>query len=502
MNVDWHAFLPEAIVAGTVILLLLVDLILPNRSKWTLGGITALGLLAAAVPIATLAADFADGGENRVFFADGYVVDELSLVLKGFFLASGYVALLLAYNTIEEGAYYRGEFYFLLVSAVLGMMMIASVRDLIGLFIAFELFSAPGYLLAAWKKYDLKSNESGMKYFLMGVTATAIMLYGMSLLYGATGTLTYSGLMEVLPGVLDGDTSSLAILGIVLVIASFAFKVSAVPFHFWAPDTYEGAPTPVAAFFSVAVKGAGFMGLVSLIFFALPAGDDVWRPMIWVIAALTMTIGNLIALRQENIVRLLAYSSIAQSGYILAPLTVAALPDGEGFGPGHTESLQAVVIYLLVYAVMNFGAFGVVIAVARRTHSGHLDSYDGLFAHAPSLAVVMTMFLAALAGIPPLAGWLGKLAVFTALISADEVWGYLLAVIVAVNAVIAAFYYMRVVRKMFAEEAPEEYLVLPPLQPTPSLQFTLGGLTLLVLAAGVTPMFSHLSEIATNSLSL
>ena len=239
-------------------------------------------------------------------------------------------------------------------------------------------------------------------------------------------------------------------LGIVFIIVGFAFKVSAVPFHTWAPDTYEGAPTPVTAFLSVASKAAGFVALVTLIFVGFLADSEVWEPLFWVLSALTMTVGNLIALRQTNIVRMLAYSSIAQGGFILMPLAVV----GQS-AEAQRDALTAIVTYLIVYAAMNLGAFAVVIAVARKTRSGDIDSYGGLFNYAPALAVGMTIFLFSLAGIPPLGGWIAKFSVFKALLSAGGGWAVGLAVIGGVNSVIALYYYANVARKMWMEPAPD-----------------------------------------------
>lgn len=491
---DWHAFAPELIVAVTIFVVLLVDLVIPNRAKWTLGAISATGLLLAFIPILTLAAS----GTPRVTFAGSFVVDDFSLVLKGLFIAAGYIVILLSIDTIEEGAYYRGEFYFLVLSAIAGMFLVASARDLIVLFIAFELFSAPGYLLAAWKKQSLRSNEAGLKYFIMGALSTAVMLYAMGMLYVSTGSTKFAVIAVGLPGALGSALAPVAVLGIVGVIVGFAFKVSAVPFHFWAPDTYEGAPMPVTAFMSVSVKAAGFVGMVLLVFVGMRLSGDIWRPFMWILAALTMTIANLIALRQTNVVRLLAYSSIAHSGFMLAPLAVV------GLGPEATQqALQAVVLYLLVYAIMNLGAFGVVIAVARRTRSGDLDSYDGLFGSMPSMAVMMTLFMASLTGIPPLAGWLGKFQVFRALAAADTTGAWVLVVIGVVNSVIAAFYYMGVVRRMFFEEPDLRYLPAgpagQPARPPAPLAFALAILTIAVILAGVTdilPFFSRVAHLA------
>ena len=251
-------------------------------------------------------------------FDDRYVIDNFSLVLKALFLLTGYIVVLLSTHEIEEGGYHQGEYYVMLLSSILGMVMMSSARDLISVFIALEFLSIPAYMMAAWRKRDRKSNEAGVKYFLLGVFASAVMLYGMSLLYGATGSTKLTAIGQVVTG--KGKLGGIEVMGVVFVIVGFAFKVSAVPFHTWAPDTYEGAPTPVTAFLSVASKAAGFVALVLMVYLAFPHATDVYRPFIWVLSALTMTVGNVLALRQTNIVRLLAYSSISQGGFILMPL--------------------------------------------------------------------------------------------------------------------------------------------------------------------------------------
>ncbi|MFN8105977.1 MAG: NADH-quinone oxidoreductase subunit N [Acidimicrobiia bacterium] len=483
---EWHGILPEVIVVATLLVVLVVDLVLPNRAKWTLPGICAVGLGLAAIPLVTLWVSHHD----RVLFGGSYVVDEFALVLKGLFLVTGYVVLFLSFNLIEEGPYYRGEFYFLLLSSIVGMMLMASARDLIVMFIAFEALSTPGYLLAAWKKYDLRSNESGMKYFILGVVSTAIMLYGMSFLYGIAGTTRFSELAHRLGEIgTSADQFPLLAMGIVLVLIGFAFKVSAVPFHFWAPDTYEGAPTPVTAFFSTAVKAGGFVGLIVLLYAGLSANGDVWKPMMWILAAITMTVGNVIALRQTNMVRMLAYSSIAQSGFILAPLAVV------GNSPESTAlALQSAVVYLGIYTFMNLGAFAVVIAVSRRTHSGEIRSYNGLWRSAPALATTLALFLASLAGIPPLGGWLAKFTVFRALVVDGQPSSYVLAAIAVVNSVIAAYYYLGVVRRMFFEDEAPELAATPAEQPPAPLALAIGALTIIIVLAGITPLFTWFGE--------
>ena len=479
-TIDYHAFAPEIVLTGVLVVVLLADLVF-ERDKWLIPSLTGIGVLAALVPVLTLALD----GTDRVMFDGAYVVDDFALVMKALFLIAGYVVILLSTNYIAEGDYHEGEYYFLLLSSLLGMSVMASARDLITIFVALELLSIPAYMLAAWRKRDLKGNEAGLKYYLMGVFASAVLLYGMSLLYGVTG----STLLTEIGAQIGAKPSSVPFitLGILFIIVGFGFKVSAVPFHTWAPDTYEGAPTPIASFLAVASKAAGFVALLSLVFLAFPGRSDVVEPLMWILAAVTMTVGNLIALRQTNIVRLLAYSSVAQAGFMLAPLAV--------FGDAGQEALTAVVVYLLIYTAMNLGAFAVVIAVARRTGSGEIDSYRGLFQYSPALAVLMSVFLFALAGIPPLGGWVAKFVVFRALLSAETVSGAVLAVVAAVNSVIALFYYANVARLMWFQDAPEGETTS--IRVPFSLSAALGIAVLGTLAFGIFPgLVTHFGDVA------
>jgi NADH-quinone oxidoreductase subunit N len=389
---DYHALAPEIILTATIVVVLVADFFFRDREWFQTSRLATIGVLAALVPILTLAAD----GTTRTMFGGAYVVDDYALALKGFFLLVAYITLLVSVDYIGEGDYYQGEYYFLLLSSVLGMVVMASARDLITIFVALELISVPTYVLAGWRKHDTKSNEAAIKYYLFGVLSSAVMLYGMSFIFGLSGSTLLSkiGAYASRP-----DLPPLFAVAIFLTLVGFAFKISAVPFHFWAPDTYEGAPTPVTAFLSVASKAGGFVAILSLIYFGFFGTQQAWQPVLWALAAASMTLGNLTALRQTNIVRMLAYSSIAQGGFILAPLAVAA--------DGHAarSAFEAVVIYLLIYGAMNLGAFAVVIAVARRTRSGEISSYSGLGQTAPVLALLMSAFLFALAGIPPLSGW-------------------------------------------------------------------------------------------------
>ena len=335
--IDYHALAPEIVLGVGICVVLLIDLFVEERQRWITSSITGFVLLAAFIPVVTVGVI---GDDVRSMFDGRYVIDEFALVLKALFVLAGYVVVLLSSDEIEDGGYYRGEYYVLLLSSVLGMVMMASSRDLVSIFVSLEFLSIPAYMLAAWNKRSSKSNEAGVKYYLLGVFASAVMLYGMSLLYGVTGTTLLSELGTAITA--EGQFAGVEALGVVFIIVGFAFKVSAVPFHSWAPDTYEGAPTPITAFLSVASKAAGFVALVTLIYVAFPQASDVYQPFVWVLSALSMTVGNVLALRQTNIVRMLAYSSISQGGFILMPLSVA------GTGTSSVAALKAVVVYLFI----------------------------------------------------------------------------------------------------------------------------------------------------------
>ena len=297
-TIDWHAIAPELILIVGINIVLGTDLLIEESRKWATATLTGFVLLAACIPLVTLAV--VGDSPVRSLFDGRYVVDEFSLILKALFLLAGYVVVLMSQTELEEGGYYQGEFYVLLLCSVLGMVMMTSSRDLVSIFIALELLSIPAYMMAAWRKRDPKSNEAGVKYYLLGVFASAVLLYGMSLLYGATGSTL---LVDIGAAITDRDLIGLRWSPSRSSSPGSRFKVSAVPFHTWAPDTYEGAPTPVTAFLSVASKAAGFVALILVIFIAFPQADDVYGPLIWVLSALTMTVGNVLALRQTNIVR-------------------------------------------------------------------------------------------------------------------------------------------------------------------------------------------------------
>ena len=441
-TLDWHALAPEIVLSAGGLLLVLLDSIKLDRAKAFMPALANLTLLGTLIPIITLAVD----GSTRVLFGGSFVVDPMALVLKSLFLVSGYVVILLSTNYVAEGDYWESEYYTLLTTSILGMVVMASARDLVTIFVALELLSIPAYMLAGWRKGDERSNEAGLKYFLMGVFASAVFLYGMSLIYGIGRSTRLSVIAENLDALGDSGVPVVT-LGVLFTLIGFAFKVSAVPFHSWAPDTYEGAPTPVTAFLAVASKAAGFVALIQLMFFGFQSRPDIFQPMFFILAIASMTIGNLLALRQSNIVRMLAYSGIAQAGFILAPFAVIET--------NRDQALSSIVIYLVIYAAMNLGAFGVIIAVARKTRSAEIGSLGGLFTYMPGMTVAMTIFLASLAGIPPMGGWYAKFSVWNALLGAETGFGWALAIVMAVNTVIGAYYYLNVAKAMWFDPVPD-----------------------------------------------
>ncbi len=479
---DFHAVAPLIIISATIVAVLIADFFFEYRGRFRTQQIASFGVLAASIPIITLAVD----GGTRSMFGGGFQVDAYSLVWQGFFLAAAYVSMLLSVDYIGDGDYYQGEFYVLMLTSLLGMLVMASSRDLISIFVALETISIPTFVLAGWRKHDPKSNEAAIKYYLIGVMSSAVMLYGMSLVFGLTGSTLLSDIAAKVGRI---DEPLLLVAGF-LTIVGFAFKVSAVPFHFWAPDTYEGAPTPVTAFLSVASKAGGFVALLSVVIFGFFPNADMWQPVIWGLAAASMILGNLVALRQTNIVRMLAYSSVAQGGFILVPFAVAA------DGGAARSSIEAVVIYILIYGAMNLGAFAIVIAMARRTRSAEITSFAGLGQYAPAMAVVMSAFMFSLAGVPPFAGWFAKFTMFRAVFDANTPAATVLGVLAAVSSVVAFFYYARVAREIWFHPVAEGVDASPIRTPV-ALNAAVVLCAAVVLVIGVYPqLFARLGELA------
>jgi NADH-quinone oxidoreductase subunit N len=480
--IDYHAILPEMILSGTILLVLVADAFLSPRRKWLTMPLSLVGVIASLIAVFTLY------GETRVTFDGMFVVDQFAVLFKTFFLAVAILVLMISMRYFRDGRFYQGEYYFLLLTSFLGCLLMPSSRNLLMLFIALELVSAPGFLIAAFRKSDPRSNEAGIKFFLIGVLSTAVMLYGMSLIYGATGTLDLTAIGNALSGTLAGGKETLVDAAILFIVAGFAFKVSAVPFQFWAPDTYEGAPVPVAAFLATASKAAGFAGLLQLMFVAFPNQHEFWTPIFAALSIATMTIGNLVALQQRQIVRLLAYSSIAQAGYMLLPFALVS-----GDQAINQNAFAASVAYILIYAVMTLGAFAVVIAMSRESRGLLISDFAGLGRRAPWIAVPMTVFMVSLAGIPPTGGFWAKFLIFGVAIERGGI-GIALAVVMVLNSVISLYYYLSIPRQMLFEDLDHDRPLF-----TPKLATGVAVLaTIAVLAVGVWPeLLAHFPPLST-----
>jgi NADH-quinone oxidoreductase subunit N len=445
VNIDYHAVLPEMILSATILLVLIVDVFLADRRKWLAMPLGLVGVVAALVAALTLI-----GAGTRTSFGGAFVVDNFALLFKVFFLSVAVVVLALSVRYFREGGFYQGEYYFLLLTSFLGCLLMPSSRDLLMLFVSLELVSAPGFLMAAFRKGDVRSNEAGLKFFLIGVLSTAVMLYGMSMIYGLTGATRLAVVASKLATV-SGGRQTLAYASILFVVAGFAFKVSAFPFQFWAPDTYEGSPVPVAAFLAVASKAAGFAGLLQLMFVAFIHQNAFWVPLFALMSIVTMSLGNLIALKQTQVVRLLAYSGIAQAGYMLLPFALVT-----NNVSANRSAFSAAVAYILIYGIMNLGAFAVTIALSRTSPSLRITDFAGLARRAPLLAIGMTTFMISLAGVPPTGGFWAKILIFRAALDRGGPLGVWLAVAMLINSVVSIGYYFAIPKQMIFQPALDE----------------------------------------------
>lgn len=436
-TIDYLAIAPPLILALAALAVLIADTFVPKVGALAMGG-----LVLSAVAVVALFVNSRPRGTFCVEQSCSYVVDDFTLLFQVVMVVAGIIVVLMAQTEIRDTRLPAGEFYFLLLAAMSGALTLAAGRDLIILLVALEVVSLPLFALVALRRYDGRSSEAGVKMFLVSVVSTAVMLFGISLVYGATGSVFLDRISDALSR--PSPLESVAGVGVVLVLVGFGFKVSAVPFHFWAPDTYQGSPIAVAAFLSVVSKAAGFAGLVLVLTIAFGPYAQVWGPLIAVLAAVSMTVGNLVALRQKTVIRLLAWSSIAQAGYMLAPLGAAG-------GPAPLSELAAATIgYVAIYAVMNIGVFAVISLAGwvGRHGGGAIEDYRGMARSHPLVAIALAFFLACLAGLPPgLAGLFAKIVVFRGAIDGGLGW---LAVIMAVNTVIGLFYYLAWASRLFA----------------------------------------------------
>ncbi len=417
-------------------------MILPRKSKYYVAAFALLGTLFSLAP---LVIQWANYSSPIYAFENSFVVDKFSIIFKGLFILITYLTFLLSINFIESDKYYQGEYYYLLLSSLLGALIVSSSRDLLTIFIGIELASTPMFLLSGWKKGDRKSNEGAIKFFLLGVLSASLILYGFSLIYGLSGKLLFSDISSYLLSASLAN-SPVVLLSAILVISGIGFKISVVPFHSWAPDTYEGAPLPVTAYLSVSSKATGFVALIILLTKVFAGSGSSWGIILVIISGLTMTIGNLVALQQNNPVRLLAYSSISQAGFILAPIAIS------GITGDYQDGIFASVTYLIIYAFMNLGAFLSVHLFSNYAGSSNFYEWGGVARKSPLVGVLTTVFFFSLAGIPPLGGWFAKFVVFRSLLGSANSIGLILGVVGAINAVIALVYYARISKVIWMDE--------------------------------------------------
>ena len=438
-QVDFYVLLPLIILVAWACALLLVDLFIPKERKWLTAMLAAFGLaLALGFTLSQL-------GRENTGFSGMVALDGFSVFVNALLLLTGLLGIALAYGYIKRMGIERGEYYTLMLFSISGMMLMAQAADLIIVFLALELLSLPLYVLSAFARPKTDSEEAGLKYFLLGAFSSGFVLYGIALVYGATGSTALSGIVAAASA---GTPGLLLTIGAALILVGLGFKVAAVPFHMWTPDVYQGAPTAVTAFMAAGAKIAGFAALLRVFATAFPSISTDLTPVLWALSALTMIVGNLIAISQTEIKRMLAYSSIAHAGYILMAFVPYGNPE---VAP---VSIAAGLFYLVAYALTNFGAWSVVIALEQKEGKGlAISDYAGLGKKYPALAAAMTIFMLSLIGFPPTLGLVGKFYLFRAAIQGGFIW---LAIIGVVTSLISAYYYLRVVVTMFMQEGEPE----------------------------------------------
>jgi len=426
---DFYYILPELVITSGALLVLIVDVLLPKDRRGALAWVTLLALgatLASLVPFTSTHVEVAHGL---------LAVDRFALFFKIVFLVAAAITVLMSVRYLEIEGASPGEYYFLILCATLGMMIMAGGIDLITIFIGLETMAVSFYILAGFIKPSQRSNEAAVKYFLLGAFSLGILLYGMSLMYGLSGT---TNLRVMATAFVGQEMDPRLVLAVILMVAGVGFKIAAVPFHMWAPDVYEGAPTPITAFLSVGSTAASFAMLIRIFLEGLPAMSADWRLLFEVLSIVTMTVGNFAAVTQTNVKRMLAYSSIAHAGYVLMGI-VAGTPRG----------ITATLVYVMVYAFMQLGAFAVIVMLRRRDVIGdELKDFSGLHFRNPFAAFAMLIFMLSLGGIPPTAGFMGKFWLFGAAIDAHY---YGLALIGVLNSAVSLYYYVRIVVFMYVK---------------------------------------------------
>ncbi len=477
---DFHLLAPELTLVLLGFLVLALGLIFPRIYSEALLAVVLIGLATSLI--------FATqhwGGEPATAFYGMIIVDKFAVGFQSLFIISAALTVMLSLNALEEKYLLYSEYFALIIFATAGMMLMASSAHLLTLFLGLETLSVSLYVLAGFRRTDPKALEASFKYFLLGAFASGFLLYGIALIYGSAGSASLTKLAEVVSQRFGAATvaaessapvasaawPSLFLTGVVLMVIGFGFKIALAPFHTWAPDVYQGAPTPIAAFMATGSKAAGFAALLRLLLAADIMTEAAWQQIFWIIAVATMTIGNIIALRQENIKRMLAYSSIAHAGYIL----IGAIANNAN---GHA----GVLFYLLSYTFMNVGAFGVVALLAKSEQEYvNISEYRGLAYRRPFAAIAMAIFMFSLSGIPPTAGFLAKFYVFSGAVQAGYIWLVILGVI---NSMISLYYYLGIVVAMFMQEPEGEKA---PVTPLPAVVIALGIAIFATLNLGLFP---------------
>lgn len=465
-EVNWAAVMPSVILTIVGIAVLCWYLWMKEQDRKYLAWLSLAGIATAAYFSYSL------WGRNESAFGGMLALDSYALFFNLIICLATGMTVLMSRQYVENNELPAGEYHALILFAAVGMMLMAAATDLIVIFLGLETMSMAVYVLAGIRRQNVKANEAALKYFLLGAFASGFFLYGAALVYGATGSVKLGEVATYISTHLSGDQSSPMLLaGMALLIVGFGFKVAAAPFHAWAPDVYEGAPTTITAFMAVGVKAAAFAAFVRVFLLSFGALHGQWEWILWVVAVVTMIVGNLTALVQDNIKRMLAYSSIAHAGYLL----VAMVAGGELGG-------AALMYYLVAYGLMNLGAFAVVVAVGKRGEPNEeFNDYAGLGFRSPALAMMMTIFMLSLTGIPPLVGFTGKFYVFSAAVKAGYIW---LAVIGVLNSVVSAYYYIRVVVTMYMQEGEKQ---VEPLSARPALATAIVAATVGTILVGVLP---------------
>lgn len=477
MTFNILSILPILTLAGFGMIVLIVDILSSRKlgEKNLLAYLSLMGIIVAAI----LARN--STGTTLFSFNESFVIDNYSLFFNFIFLLSTGLVILISHSYIKREEINHGEYYALILFSTIGMMLMASGADLLNIYIGLEVMSISIYILTGFKRSKLISNEASLKYFLLGAFATGFLLYGISLVYGSTGAIN---LKQIAGFIADKGSISnpLLLMGMALIIIGLGFKVASVPFHAWVPDVYEGAPTTITAFMSVGPKAAAFAAFLRILMTAFGSTHYEWQKIIYVLALLTMTVGNVVAIAQTNLKRMLAYSSIAHAGYLLIALVAA-----------NDMGVSSVLFYILAYTFMNIGALAVVIIVSQKGDEFlQIHDFAGLGFKHPGLAVAMSLFMLSMAGIPPTAGFVGKFYIFSAAIKS----GYIgLAVIGVINSVISVFYYLRIMVIMYMKEPTRDFnpLTLSPLIVVAVVLSVIGTLHL-----GIFP--SKIMEIAQQSI--